>query len=145
MIALFQEDTPQDRLLTFFNNRKLIDIWLKALDTALIDKLMAGEGVGDLKVVAGRSNRKWAVNDDDLKEALKKDCKLKPKEMVEEKMKSPAKIEKLLQEAPKRGKEKKLKKFQELVTKGPGKPTVVHGDDKRDSIALQFEDLTKGE
>ena len=138
-------EVAKSDLEIFFDNRKLIDLWLSAMDARILDSLMAGDKIGDLKVVQGRlGNRRWKSNDDEIKAILKSECKLKPKEMVTEKLRSVKQIEDLLHEKPARGREKKLAALADLITRSPGKPTVARGDDKRPSIAPQFEDLTKG-
>lgn len=140
------KEIPCDKLVEYHANRKLIDLWLKALDARILNGLMAGEEIGDLKVVAGRmGNRAWGADDDTVAETLKQNCKLKPKEIVTEKLKSPTQIAKLLQEKPERGKKKKLEALEALIARKTGKPTVVPGDDKRDSIVPQFKDLTQGD
>ncbi len=138
------KDTGADELVNFFANRKLIDMWLTALDRKIKDELAAGRKVGDLKLVAGRKgNRAWAEKDEKkLKEFLKSELKLKPKEMVVEKLKSVTQIGKVLDTKGTRNMAKKREAFDKMVTRADGKPVVAAGSDKRDAIVL-FEDLTK--
>lgn len=124
----------------------MIRKWADAVEAELTDKLMNGETIDGLKVVAGRSIRKWG-DVEQAEQFLKSLSKLKAGDIYTKKLITGPQAEKVINknyENP----TKQLAKFDELIVKPPGKPTVVKDNDKRESIANpsaveEFETLEK--
>lgn len=123
-------------LLRFHKMRPLLKTWMDAMEAHLVDQLMKGERIPGLKVVEGRSRRKW-TDPKEAEEKLRTEVKLRKGEIHEMKLVSPAKVEKILKDKPKRGRKAKEEALAALITKPQGKPTVVLDSDKRESIAIQ--------
>lgn len=107
------------------------------LEARALSLLQAGEQVGDYKLVAGRSSRRWK-DAEKAEAALRKVSKLKVKDILPSKLISPAAAEKKI------GKDHPIMK--EQVLKSPGKPVMVPGEDPRAPLQAdaedEFDDLT---
>lgn len=120
-----------DQMATLFAYRRAADSWWNQLEKALKKLVAQGEPVPGMKLVEGRSIRKFANKDKTITglQALG----LKRSEVVEEKLASPAEVEKLL---VKRG--HRVRDLPELlrplVIKPPGKATLVPISDKRPEL-----------
>ena len=122
------DETIQEMLNLRAKSKDLIT-YLKDIDKFLVQRLKNAQEVPGMKVVEGKSNRKWKNPDkvmrfllDELKEDwddIHNDAPLK----------SPAQMEKFL--GRKRAKDEK---FTNLIEKPPGKPTMVPESDKRKAI-----------
>lgn len=130
-----------DRLSKFYAAIPLFENWIKAVDTAVHEKLHAGEVVPGFKLVEGRKgSRKWS--DDKEAEELFKSMRLKTEQMYDLKLISPTTASKLQKEniiGP-----RQWSKVEALITQNDGKPTVAPESDKRPALDMkpQFEDLT---
>ena len=138
------EAADDHQLLRFHKMRPLLKTWMDAMEAHLVDQIMKGNEVPGLKVVEGRSNRKWA-DPEEAAEKLRTEVKLRKGEVFTEKLVTPAAVEKILKGKPKRGLKAKQEALAALITKPPGKPTVVADSDKRESIALPSFDPVKPE
>jgi len=106
----------------------LVEHWCKAVRAEVERKLLAGDTVTGYKLVEGRKGaRKWA--DEKEVERLLKSYRLKQDEIYERKLISPAKVQKLLKENPKR-----WGKLKNLVSQSAGKPSVAHAMDTRSEL-----------
>jgi hypothetical protein len=105
------------------SNKKLIESWLKAVEEHISHTLLDGEEFPGFKLVAGRSLRKWA-NEDEAQEQL---ITLLDEQAFEKKLLTVAKAEKALGA-------KRKKKIENLIIKPEGKPTLAPESDKRPSI-----------
>lgn len=114
--------TP-DKLSVILSNKKLIESWLKAVEEHISHTLLDGEEFPGFKLVAGRSLRKWA-NEDEAQEQL---ITLLDEQAFEKKLLTVAKAEKALGA-------KRKKKIENLIIKPEGKPTLAPESDKRPSI-----------
>lgn len=103
--------------------------YIKDLENFVRNKLMNGHNVPGLKVVEGRSIRKW-VNEDEIKQVLLDKYDLEWENIHTNKFKSPNQIEKIL-------KSKKAKEIKEFIVKPKGAPTVVPESDKRKAIKFK--------
>lgn len=103
----------------------LLEGFIKAISEEATQTIMAGGYIPDFKMVAGRSIRKWA-DEEQAEKALRK--KLKVAEVFKKSLITPAQAEKKL------GKSHPL--LDDLTVKPEGKPTLVPETDKRP--ALQF-------
>jgi hypothetical protein len=95
-----------------------------------------GPGYG-LKLVRGKSNRKFKGTDEEVIEFLKTDLKLKPHQYTKSTLLGPKPIEDILK-ALKRGGKQKLELFAEKVEKPEGKATIVSEGDKRPALQPLF-------
>lgn len=97
------------------------------LEGRAMSLLQAGEQVGDYKLVAGRSSRRWS-DADEAEAALRKVSKLKVKDILVSKLITPAQAEKKI------GKDHPIMK--EHVLWSQGKPVMVPGDDPRKPLQV---------
>lgn len=121
----------------------LLESWIKAIDSAVHQKLHAGEPVQGFKLVAGRQgSRTWA--DAEEAEKMLKSMRLKTEEMYDLKLISPTTAEKL-KKAEVIG-PRQWTKVEALITRADGKPTVAPENDKRPALDINpqndFDDLT---
>ena len=114
--------TP-DKLSVILSNKKLIESWLKAVEEHISHTLLDGEEFPGFKLVAGRSLRRWA-NEDEAQEQL---ITLLDDQAFEKKLLTVAKAEKALGA-------KRKKEIENLIIKPEGKPTLAPESDKRPSI-----------
>lgn len=110
--------------LEIFQAKPLIETWLKKTLAAATDSILAGNPVEGLKVVEGRSSRKWAdpeaVEQFMQAEEYDQDAYMEPAKLM-----SPAALEKSL------GKKKVAELLGDRIVKSPGNPTLVLASDKR--------------
>ena len=106
--------------------------WMTESDELALSELAKGNKVGDYKMVAGRSSRVWG-DEARVVKALKK-AKLKVGEMYNKKLIGMGQAEKLL------GKTHDIFLDPDVVLKPSGKPTMVPGSDKRESLAINVEE-----
>lgn len=113
-----------EEYLEIFQAKPLIETWLKKTLAAATDSILAGNPVGGLKVVEGRSSRKWAdpeaVEQFLQAEEYDQDAYMEPAKLM-----TPAALEKSL------GKKKVAELLGDRIVKSPGKPTLVLASDKR--------------
>lgn len=132
--------TDVDQLVRIVQARGQVLAFLNACEEALMARAMAGESLPGLKLVRGRTNRRW-VDERSAFRALGR-LGVPAKERRETKLKSPAKVEKLL-----RGSDiptAKARDFLERHTERPeGAIKLVPEDDKREAFdpAPQFQAL----
>lgn len=132
-----------DKLGQLYAAIPLLESWIKAIDSAVHQKLHAGEQVQGFKLVAGRQgNRTWA--DPEEAEAMLKSMRLKVEQMYDLKLISPTTAEKL-QKAEVIG-PRQWTKVEALITRADGKATVAPISDKRPALDVNpqndFDDLT---
>lgn len=128
----FKKDDP--RLLTNeevadrIKSLSGLDGYLSELKDYAVVKSLEGEAFPGLKVVEGRSSRKWSDE-----EAALKTLENEGIELYERKPKSIAKLERLL------GKKRFLELTDGLIEKPKGKPTLVDESDKREPYSRDDE------
>ncbi|EMT2447089.1 DUF2800 domain-containing protein [Acinetobacter baumannii] len=132
-----------DKLGQLYAAIPLLESWIKAIDSAVHQKLHAGEQVQGFKLVAGRQGARTWANPEDA-EAMLKSMRLKTEEMYDLKLISPTTAEKL-KKAEVIG-PRQWTKVEALITRADGKPTVAPENDKRPSLDVNpqndFDDLT---
>lgn len=102
----------------------LIKMWLDKTTRAAMDRIIRGDKIAGLKVVEGRSARKWA-NEDKVFAALAS-AGYSGEDITEPlAVKTVAAMEKSI------GKKKVAELVGDLIEKTPGKPTLVLASDKR--------------
>lgn len=107
-----------------------IESWSKAVRGRIEHELMQGREVPGCKLVEGRKgNRKW-VSDDEA-EAMLKGFRMKEAQMYKFQLLGPKPILEALKDQPRR-----LKKIEQLVTQGDGKPHVTTSDDPRPALKI---------
>lgn len=123
--------------LVVFEAAGAVKDFLNAVEADLLARMLAGEKVTGKKVVAGRSNRKWAKDDEEIIKALTSELKLKKAEIMVEKLAGIPAIEKLIDPEARNGK-KKVEILKTLITKPEGNPTIVNESDKRPALTGHF-------
>jgi len=128
--AIEKEQSPppiteisDQRLAWIKKNRDLIDGWLDSIDTYIDGKVLDGDTTLGFKAVLSRGgNRQWA----DEKKAARflKKSGLDPKLLWSKSLISPAQALKL----------RKDLEIENLVTRKPGVPVVVHNSEKGEAI-----------
>ena len=119
-----------DELRAAMDAKKLIVSWLDAVETAVTQRLAAGEQFRGYKMVAGRSSRNW---NDELQAATVLESVLGVKAW-ERKLQSPAKAEKLL------GKSKHVL-IESLISNKDGRPTLARESDPRPAVGATAMDF----
>ena len=126
--ADFDDLTSPDKLsksdlVNIHTHKSMITGWLDAVDKKITTEMLDGEKYPDLKLVAGRSLRKWSNE----KDAETKLVELLDQDAYNKKLLSVAQAEKAL------GKTRKAE-INDLVIKPPGKPTIAPTSDKRPAL-----------
>lgn len=129
-----------EEMATLYRYRRAAESWWNQLAQALFERAASGEKVPGFKLVESRSHRVFQKNADvGLMRAG-----LKPSEIFEHKMVSPAQAEILLRKVGVRAKDLPTV-LQPLVYRPPGKATLAPVNDKRpeliDVSGFAFEDL----
>jgi hypothetical protein len=130
-------DTPDDEMPNYRLAeilKKIPDIkkWIAHMEERGLSELAKGNPVGDFKMVAGRGSRVWD-NKEEAEKALRAVRKLKVRDIFPPgPLISVARAEKLLG--------LKHPVMVEHAKKLPGKPTMVPGDDPRQSLQINAED-----
>lgn len=106
--------------------------YLDAVETFVMAKLHAGEEVPGFKLVSGRSSRKWSDEAAAEKFLVTRVGKIKA---FKHTLLSPAQAEKLLKGST----DTIHKKFEALVTKPEGAPTLASADDPRPALNINIE------
>ncbi len=113
-------------------SRKAMEQWLEAVEDQEMTELLAGAPPLQFKLVEGKSNRQWA--DEEAAKQLLRNHLIAEQTNPPGKLISPAAAEKLL-----KGIELSTKfenKFAALITKPPGKPSLVPVTDNRPALVL---------
>ena len=105
-----------------------VEHWVNAIRREVLARLTDGQEVPGYKIVLGREGaRKWT--DDEAADKVLRRARLTADERYTKKVISPTAVEKLVKSG--RIDEATNEKLVALVTRSPGKPTVVPLDDKR--------------
>lgn len=103
--------------------------WCTDVESQVMRLIQSGQNVGDIKLVEGRSTRKWASeNPYDTEAALQNRFNMEGQDLWKRELLSVAKIEEMV------GKRKFKADADDLVNKPPGKPKLAAGSDKRPPI-----------
>lgn len=111
-----------ERLVALRSQFDMITDWIASVEKYLLDKALKGDPLPGLKLVEGRSNRKWG-DEQEVISRLKL-MKFKKADFMDEKLKGIPAIEKLL-------KPDQLEKIKGEIIKPEGKPTLVPESDPR--------------
>lgn len=141
----------QDQVVRILRVRSQALQWLKDVESHALSLLAHGEDLGGYKLVEGRSDRRWAHDDEVVAEALREHFKIAAKDMrqlfKDPKLLSPREMEQLF--GAKHFRQAKDDKpagpLAYLIDKPKGKPTLVPPEDKRPEIGVtvsdEFDDL----
>jgi len=131
------DSTQPDVLAQAMSRVDLVKAWVKSVEDRVFEMLEVGVPVPGYKLVSGRALRKWGLSDEDVKAELRK-RKLKVADIVEQKLKSVAQLEKTL------GKKVFNDKVGDLVVKPEGRPVIAVESDPRPAVnnGEQFPDLS---
>ncbi|MGI9570432.1 MAG: DUF2800 domain-containing protein [Desulfobulbia bacterium] len=100
--------------------------------------LSAGQPVAGWKLIAGTSRRQWAKDEDEIKEFLKKECKMKVGDMYKKTLIGIPAVEKIV----KLRKNLDMEDLEPYISKPPGKPTLAPESDSRPALSVNpFKDL----
>ena len=113
--------------MRFHKHAALLQKFLKSTEERLTEVAKAGGEVPGYKLVRALSNRQWAADDEEIAKRLKS-RKLKKADIYESKIKSPAKIEKILSDP---------KFFEKYVTREEKGLKLVEEKDKRPAVEIQ--------
>lgn len=124
------DELTDDRVRAALSSKKLIIGWLEAVERHVTERLENGQGFPGFKLVAGRSLRQWA--DDEQAEAVL--LELMGDGAFTRKLISPSQAEKVLGKT-------KATSIKELIVKPEGRPTLAPESDKRPAINLTNDDF----
>lgn len=116
-----------DQYLEIVQMEPLLKMWLDRVTRAATDQILSGEKIPGLKVVEGRSLRKWG-DEDLVEERLSADC---GGPYAEEDILEPATLKTVAAMEKAIGKKKVAELVGDLIEKAPGKPTLALASDKR--------------
>lgn len=132
------ESLSDEQVAYIVNNAKSVKAWLSKVEIRALQQIETGHNLPGLKLVEGRSLRKWSSEAEVAQ--LIHDVDVVPADFFVTKMLSPAQAEKVV------GKKRFAELFSDVVVKPTGKPTIVPVTDKRKAFdpasALGFEDIT---
>ncbi len=137
------DSITREQRQTILAAKKTLIAWLEAVEDQEMNELLGGAKPMGFKLVEGKSNRQWT--DEDAIEKLLRNHLAADQVRPPGKVVSPAQAEKLL-----KGLELSTKfqnKFDALITKPQGNPTLVVESDPRPALtqAIEFPDLSESE
>lgn len=118
-----------EEMLEIYSRIDLLVDWANSIGRHMLDEAVDGKKWEGLKVVEGRSVRKW-LDEDKVIGELKK-LKFRKQDYTKEALKGLGDIERLV------GKENFSTKFNSLIVKPQGAPTLVPEADKRPAMGLE--------
>lgn len=126
------EFQPED-YASLLENVDAVRAWASAVEKEAMKWALKlrpeGKRVGHFKLVEGRSNRSWK-EDEDVVAGKLENCGLDDDTIWKKTLLSPAQAEKAV------GKKRFKDDLADAVRKPPGKPTLVHENDKRPEISV---------
>lgn len=131
-----------DEIAAVLNALPNISKWCKDVEAHAMLELQQGRPVGDFKLVEGRSSRGWGLPEADMVKVWAEQG-LKEDDLYVKKLMTMPAAEKLI------GKKHPLWTTERVVSKPPGKPTMVPGADPRPPMvldgSLEFNNLDEGD
>ena len=134
-VKLAQHDFKDPHLLTeaqlldVYKQQPMLVDWVSAVAKYILEKAKEGKNWQGLKLVEGRSNRKW-IDEEKVKTTLS-NSNFKTEEFTTTKIQGITAVEKLV------GKSEFYDLLGDLVVKPQGKPTLVPMSDKRPSLGIE--------
>jgi hypothetical protein len=129
------KELSKEEILQAYNKSNLLTDWVKAISKHILETALNGEQWDGLKVVEGRSVRKWS-DEERVIQILQKAHNYDIKEITNTKIAGIGQIEKLLG----RGNFNALDAQENLTVKPEGKPTLAPMDDKRPALKIGAEE-----
>jgi len=144
ILADVADDPPGDAeaVARVLPKLSMIRDWCATVEARAIELLEAGDPTlaTTHKLVAGRSSRVWAADEEYVARQLRRKTGLYKRDIYTKKLISPAQAEKMVPKA-------EWPRVQKVIEVRPGKPTIAPVSDKRPAIngasALGFDDLTE--
>lgn len=131
-----------NELAAILEARDLLRMLITTVEDRATMILQSSGGVPGFKLVEGKSNRKWAIEEEkELADFLLKELKLKKQEIYVEKLVGIPAVEKLIDPKARNGKAK-YEKLQSIIVKPKGKPTLVKDTNPKPAITGFFQDQT---
>jgi hypothetical protein len=125
-----------DELGKILEKKTEIEAWLKKVKEVCLSRLEKGLEVTGHKLVASRTNRKWA-DEDEAAKFLKR--RMPCDDVYTQKIISPTQAEKLIDITP-----RSVKLWEAIVVKPEGDPTIAKDSDKRPALVPlldEFDDM----
>jgi len=130
------DSLTDDQVAKVLEARPLFKKFLEGVENRAMQTVKSGGKVPGFKMVAGRTNRSWShTTDTETLEFLTKTLKFKRREVVSDKVATPAVVEKMINSL-KRNKDAKLDLFKDAVENKEGKLTLVSADSKKKEIVM---------
>ena len=131
------DDLTPEEVADRLNLALRLEDWIDKLKEHAALMIHRGEEVPGFKLVEGRSNRKWAADDEEILRELVKRGKFTPKDAERfykpAELQSPAGVEKTLKRM---GRTQTQFLLNGLINKPPGKPSLVPALDPRPAMAI---------
>ena len=131
------DDLPPEGVAERLNLALRLEDWIDKLKEHAALMIHRGEDVPGFKLVEGRSNRKWAADDEEILRELVERGKFTPKDAERfykpPELQSPAGVEKTLKRM---GRTQTQFLLNGLINKPPGKPALVMVDDPRPALTV---------
>ncbi len=139
-------DTSTDVLSKAMLAIPYIEAWCNAVRSEVERKLLSGEEVADFKLVEGRRGARAWESPSAVEEAMK-GMRIKPDDMYDKRLISPAAAEKKVKSGA--IKPAQWSKLQGMITQADGKPSVAHVSDKRPALEVKpvvegFDEIEEG-
>jgi len=123
-----------EQLAAVLKHKDQIISWLADAEEYAMERMKAGHTIPGFKLVTGRSGNRYWIDPVAAVRLLTETTVLKREELVEEKIISPAAVEKLI------GKKKFPAVVSDLIAKPPGNAVIAAEDDEREPYLLKAED-----
>lgn len=121
---------PPEQLAAILRHKSSVEKWLKDVQEYATSRAIEGHDIPGHKLVLSKGGHRFWKDEKKAAELLMKSTVLKREEVIEESVKSPAAIEKLI------GKKKFSAELTALVGKPEGNPVLAPLDDPRESCAI---------
>jgi len=123
-----------EQLAAVLKHKDQIISWLNDAEEYAMERMKAGHAIPGFKLVTGRSGNRYWIDPVKAVQLLTATTVLKREELIEEKVKTPAQVEKLI------GKKKFNGELGKLIGKPPGNAVIAPEDDEREPYFLKAED-----
>lgn len=130
------DSLSDEQLLRIFKATKLIEGFLADVGKHMLKMALMGTPIGSTKLVAGRSGNRQFVDENTANAALVKIGLTAFDDRYEQKLRSPAQVEKTLKE---RGLD--VKALELITTRSKGQPVIALEEDKRPAISSPLDGL----
>jgi len=124
---------PMSQVAAILRHGSQITKWVNEVQAYALNCMKAGGQIPGFKLVTSRGGNRYWTDDKKAAKLLLETTLLKREEVIEEKVISPAGIEKLI------GKKKFDLKLLNLIGKPAGKPVIAPDDDARESCMIEGE------